>query len=311
MRTALRIGLGLVTALGVSAAVMPAGTAAPGDGQPPLPGFLVRCGFSHSAAVDPIVSPGMSGASHLHEFFGNTGTDKDSTGTSLLNGSTTCSDPNNRSAYWVPALYQDGVRVAPQAAYAFYFVAPGRSTTAFPVGFKAVFGRSDQTAAWGCVTPGNRPVFGSSVATVPTCDGGARLVARISFGSCWDGSSLDSKDHASHLVFPTNGACPTSHAVRVPGVNLVITYPLAARGGSGVTLASGSAATMHADIFEAWTGTSQQERIDNAGVRRNPPQGGQPGGGPLARPGQRPARPDGGMPPARGAGATVQQAAAA
>ena len=66
-------------------------------------GFVVDCAFSHSGTVDPIVMPGHTGMSHLHEFFGNTTTNENSTGATLLAGSTTCSDSNDRSAYWVPA----------------------------------------------------------------------------------------------------------------------------------------------------------------------------------------------------------------
>ncbi|MSZ58580.1 MAG: DUF1996 domain-containing protein, partial [Actinobacteria bacterium] len=76
-------------------------------------GFVVDCAFSHSATVDPIVMPGHTGMSHLHEFFGNTTTNESSTGATLLAGSTTCNDSSDLSAYWVPALFQDGVRVAP------------------------------------------------------------------------------------------------------------------------------------------------------------------------------------------------------
>jgi hypothetical protein len=61
-------------------------------------GFVVSCGFSHSNSSDPIVVPGHAGMSHLHEFFGNTTTNENSTGASLLTGSTTCDDRRDRSA---------------------------------------------------------------------------------------------------------------------------------------------------------------------------------------------------------------------
>ena len=229
-------------------------------------GFTVQCDFSHSASVDPIVMPGHAAMSHLHEFFGNTTTNENSTGASLLAGSTTCSDSNNLSAYWVPALYQDGTRVAPISARVHY---EGRgNVTAFPAGFMALTGRTDQTAAWGCATRGGQPTFATSVATVPTCGAGSRLVAQITFPQCWDGTSLDSDDHISHLVFATGNVCPTDHPVRVPQVKLAVLYPAAVTGGSGVTLASGAASTLHADIFEAWEGNSLQNRIGGPGGQR-------------------------------------------
>ena len=234
-------------------------------------GFVVDCTFSHSATVDPIVMPGHTGMSHLHEFFGNTTTNESSTGATLLAGFTTCNDSSDLSAYWVPALFQDGVRVAPIGARVMY-EGRGADVTAFPAGFMAVAGRTDQTAAWGCAAPGQRLTLGTSVASVPTCATGSRLVAQINFPQCWDGSSLDSADHISHLVFGTSSAgqatvCPADHPVRVPQVRIAVTYPAAATGGSGVTLASGAASTMHADIFEAWAGNSLQNRISGRGGR--------------------------------------------
>ena len=244
-------------------------------------GFTVQCDFSHSASVDPIVMPGHTGMSHLHEFFGNTTTNENSTGASLLAGSTTCSDSNNLSAYWVPALYQDGTRVAPVSARVHY-EGRGANVTAFPAGFMALTGRTDQSAAWGCATRGAQPTFGTSVATVPTCDPGSRLVAQITFPQCWDGTSLDSADHISHLASATANVCPSSHPVRVPQVTLTVSYSAAATGGSGVTLASGAASTLHADIFEAWVGDSLQNRLGGRGGQRpavaGGPQNGQQNG---------------------------------
>jgi hypothetical protein len=288
---AISITAGIAGALIMSA--LPA-QAAPGDNgnggnRQGGGGFAVQCDFSHSASVDPIVMPGHAGMSHLHEFFGNTGTNENSTGASLLTGSTTCSDSNDLSAYWVPALYQNGTRVAPISARVNY-EGRGANVTAFPAGFMAVAGRTDQTAAWGCATPGDRPTFGTSVATVPTCGAGSRLVAQITFPECWNGTSLDSADHISHLVFATANVCPTDHPVRVPQVTLSVSYPPAATGGSGVTLASGAASTLHADIFEAWTGNSLQNRLSGRGGQRpavaggpqnaqqNDPRGGQQNG---------------------------------
>jgi len=200
--------------------------------------------------------PGMS---HLHEFFGNTSTDESSTGSSLLRSPTTCDDPNNHSSYWVPALYQDGVYMAPRVMKVRYNV--NSRSRAFPVGFMAISGRTDSTASWACVTPGLPAVWSSSVASVPTCSGEQHLAAQITFGECWDGRSLDSPNHMSHLVFRSGNTCPADHRVRVPQVRLVVDYPREATGGSGVTLASGAPSTLHADIFEAWSPGTLARRI--------------------------------------------------
>ena len=79
------------------------------------PGWIVSCTFSHSLNDDPIVFPGQVGVSHLHDFTGATTTNAFSTFTSLRTGGTTCAIPGDKSAYWVPALYEDGVRILPQA----------------------------------------------------------------------------------------------------------------------------------------------------------------------------------------------------
>ena len=230
----------------------------------PVGAFHVSCDFSHQAAVDPIVHPGMTEMSHVHHFFGNTSTDAFSTGQSLLAGATTCNDPENLSSYWVPALLQDGATIQPLRASIRYQVGP--QTRAFPLGFMALTGRTNQSARWGCRFPGDRAEFTSSIDIVPVCSDGAHLVSEVNFGQCWDGFSLDSSDHASHLVAPSRqfdraGQCPESHPVSVPRVSLQTIYPLEVRGGQSISLSSGGPETMHADIFEAWRGDSLAQQI--------------------------------------------------
>jgi hypothetical protein len=229
--------------------------------------------------------PGMAGMSHNHEFFGNTTTDENSTAESLAAGSTTCDDANDTSAYWVPSLYQDGVRVEPREAHIRYNLGRSGPVTAFPAGFMAVSGRTNTTAGWACLARGRKPVFSGDVATVPTCTGGSALMARIVFPQCWDGTNLDSSDHASHLAWAVRGVCPTDHPVQVPQVRIDVVYPAEAMGGPGVTLASGAASTLHADIFEVWQGAALQARIDSAALAGGP-HGGQPNK-PGTRPGPR------------------------
>ena len=232
-------------------------------------GFTVQCDFSHSASVDPIVMPGHTAMSHLHEFFGNTGTNENSTGASLLAGSTTCSDSNNLSAYWVPALYQDGTRVAPVSARVHY-EGRGGNVTAFPAGFMALTGRTDQTAAWGCATRGAQPTFGTSVATVPTCDPGSRLVAQITFPQCWDGTSLDSANHISHLALATDNVCPTSHPVRVPQVTLTINYSAAASRAGSAAAADSAPQSQAAHKTASRISSRTVNRTASAAARQTP-----------------------------------------
>src|SRR5438309_2006703 len=74
--------------------------------------FRVFCTAGQISKDDPLFYPGQPGASHLHQFFGNTGTNASSNYQSLrTSGGTTCgqsSTPFNRSAYWYPAML-DGI----------------------------------------------------------------------------------------------------------------------------------------------------------------------------------------------------------
>lgn len=69
--------------------------------------FQVFCGTDHQNTGDPIVFPGQAGKSHMHSFFGNT--NAASTTESLMTKPSSCArdmQTTDRSAYWVPALYQ-------------------------------------------------------------------------------------------------------------------------------------------------------------------------------------------------------------
>lgn len=120
----------------------------------PLPGtpkFRSHCNASHLGYDDPIVYPGQKGASHLHQFWGNTGTDYKSTYTSLrTTGGATCGGGIlNRSAYWTPTMLKDNALgdgktmvVKPDFAVVYYITWPGRTAefTRFSRGFRMVFG---------------------------------------------------------------------------------------------------------------------------------------------------------------------------
>ena len=57
--------------------------------------FLAECPYTHRAPDDPIVFPGLPGASHMHSFFGNDTTNARSDLASLEKGRTTCA-PDDR-----------------------------------------------------------------------------------------------------------------------------------------------------------------------------------------------------------------------
>jgi Domain of unknown function (DUF1996) len=328
MRKLLALGVALVS---LPAIVLAAGASAqtgllPTNGQTGL--FNTPCKYSHRAPDDPIVYPGRPRLSHEHDFLGNTSTNASSTLETLKAGGSLCRRAADRSAYWVPTLYENGRELAPHSVSIYYRTAGRQPGTieSFPQGLKLIAGDARATAPqeesvvrWNCaanddVHPGDplpgylarrkhhverltalarklgsrrrklrrarrqgngplarrqkrllrrlrakrnelraHPVFDGGLAL---CPGGQVLHLAIRFPDCWDGTSIDSADHKSHLTPAARlkGAqyrtCPPSHPRPVPQITLNLTY--ATRGGPGVTLASGPGYTAHADFFNAW-----------------------------------------------------------
>ena len=93
----------------------------------PDPGaFRLWCGAGQVKADDPLVIPNKPGAAHLHQFFGNTGTNAYSTYKSLRSsGGSTCGSsqafPVWRTSYWFPAnLNGRGGVVTPASINVYY-----------------------------------------------------------------------------------------------------------------------------------------------------------------------------------------------
>jgi hypothetical protein len=216
--------------------------------------FVSRCDFSHAGPDDPIVHPNMPGMSHLHHFFGNTTTSAASTLESLRAGGSTCKNSLDTAGYWVPALSLDGQVVEPTRVSVYYRNKglPHASIQPFPAGLRVVAGDATATAPqpggrvfWNCGPDDPTPNSPSA----PTC-AGKTLKLHIQFPNCWDGVNLDSADHKSHLAYSIRRACPESHPVPVPALQVNVSYPI--QGGPGVSLATGGQYSGHADFFNAW-----------------------------------------------------------
>ena len=221
----------------------------------------VVCHPSHTSKDDPIVFPRQPGAAHQHEFFANRSTNAYSTVESLTGKPTTCSRPGDTAAYWVPAVLNNGRRVVPDRVIAYYRTTRIRDVTSvrpFPHGLKMVAGSAMATASdpqptrivnWDCgdgVTGTARPPA--------SCPSGQALRLRIEFPNCWNGRTLDSADHKSHMAYAGVGGsqgCPSSHPVPVPALSLNFRYKISGSL-SGVTLASGGVHSGHADFFNSW-----------------------------------------------------------
>jgi hypothetical protein len=228
--------------------------------------FRTRCEYSHMLKDDPIVFPGKPGASHLHTFFGNKGASAASTPTSIANsGNSTCRGGTaNRTAYWVPSLIDEkGAPVKPSFGDFYYKtgyngIAPGKIQP-FPAGLRMIAGDAKASSAqehsyWGC----HNNYIGHP-STIPNCPQGDDVVMYVIFPQCWDGVNLDSADHKSHMAYPSNGACPSTHPVAIPEIMFNVYYPQPAGSTAGWRLASDMYDTSkaggyssHGDYFMGW-----------------------------------------------------------
>lgn len=266
-------GIALVAAgsAGASARTVPA---AADHGGPRYGGFrgyfAIGCGFSHRNNDDPIVFPGRPGLSHDHTYFGNTATNASSTPDSLRGGTTTCRLRADTAAYWVPTLVVNDRAVRPLGVIAYYLRRTREPVRAFPAGLKVIAGDANATRAqgarityWVCGR-----LASVSLASCPAGfrSEGVRLV--VKFPNCWNGRSLDSANHKSHLAYSSEGACPTSHPVAVPTLAIVVRYP--AFGSGLIELASGGQFSGHADFVNAWDQQTLERLVARYlnGVRR-------------------------------------------
>jgi hypothetical protein len=230
--------------------------------------WSVKCEVSHRAPNDPIVFPTQAGRSHMHDFFGNVSTNADSSTASLVRAGSSClkgMDAVDRAAYWTPSLLQGNAVVAgvpgEQRIDAYYAVLDKRTPVrSIPFGLRMVAGDAKATRPqpldivhYNCLRfPSGGQVTKPSAA-IPTCPGGSYLSAKITFPGCWDGKSLDSPDHKSHMAYPVRGACPASHPVGLPSVGIRVRWKTV-RGvpSSQLSLSSGGQFSLHADFWNVW-----------------------------------------------------------
>lgn len=205
-----------------------------GDGAPDDVGaFRFICAPGHVNADDPVIYPGQKGASHPHQFYGNTGTNYQSTyENSRTTGLSTCMNIMNRSGYWQPAMINgDGKVVRPDYVVVYYKGWPKNSPQCTPgswnyvgrcvpvpnairfiFGYDMVSGTLPTGGAeWKCLAypPGNNAGIGGpsannivdAVAGCPDAQGGIqRLDLALKAPTCWDGKNLDSPNHRSHTA---------------------------------------------------------------------------------------------------------------
>jgi hypothetical protein len=261
--------------------------AAPPSAAPDVVGaFRFVCTPSHLSYDDPVVYPGQPGASHLHQWFGNTEAGAHSTYESLRRtGRSTCMNPLNRSAYWMPAMLDgSGHVVRPDYVTVYYKRRPAsdpecrrlaaKGCAPIPRGLRYVFGYDMVThkpanggVYFDCDGPGAvRGRFNTIAEAAKGCPSSARLGAVINAPECWDGKRLDSANHRDHMASPGYGdwgyqKCPSSHPYAIPAFTMGAWFTVGAGGADAWYLSSDEmpgkprmpgGSTFHADWFGAW-----------------------------------------------------------
>ncbi|GGM06228.1 hypothetical protein GCM10007977_004280 [Dactylosporangium sucinum] len=219
--------------------------------------FHTDCSVANEAPDDPIVFPGLAGASHQHTFFGPAVTAA-TRPADLFAQKTNCNAPGDNSAYWVPQLLRNGQPVKIKSFRVYYGsrLADPSVTVPFPPGLVMVHGDAKRQVA----TPkgasgqfwcaGSAETGRSADGNWPVCAPGGNLIFQLVFQDCWDGKHIDSPDHRSHMGPMQGGKCAGQYPVAVPNLSFMVNYD--SLGGDGLALSSGMASSMHGDFMNAW-----------------------------------------------------------
>ncbi|KJY42972.1 hypothetical protein VR41_05340 [Streptomyces sp. NRRL B-1568] len=212
--------------------------------------FTSSCGRNengHFNSDNVIVTPGVSnGAHHTHDYVGNLSTNAFSSNASLAAAGTTCTNGDLSTHYWPVLRLLDG-KAAPDAnapggghdgnmgkvlrpaSVTIQFrgspvskVAPMPRFLRIITGDAKAFtsGPGNANASWSCVGFEDRQLKDK----YPICPGGSDVVRTLAFQSCWDGRSIDSANHRTHVAFAgRDGSCPRGFKA-VPQLVQRITY---------------------------------------------------------------------------------------
>lgn len=231
--------------------------------------------------ADPIVSPGQTSA-HLHDFFGNETTNKDSTYDSMVGQPTSCGLGTDTAGFWAPTMLDKNENPIPVDRVNIYYrdwPDSANQVTAFPKDFRIVSGFPNLQQAkgigssvpggnWGYQCDNTEPLQPTSAID---CTGHSmtHVFAVVFFPECGqmnDNGKIvtDSPDHRSHAVFATrDGGCPADHPVKLPLTYLKIRYAItdciAAQchlSSDGMSIngktCSDPGCTLHADFWNTW-----------------------------------------------------------
>jgi len=223
--------------------------------------------------TDPIVYPTCL-SDHVHTFYGASsimpGTTYDDLRSAYGNSGNV---EENLSLYWHPTVYSydpdSGIYTKDEIYFtSAYYIWKTGEATAFPDGFKMIAGvDGDPLARAFAECVGASECERSNCETDSTffpktqC---AELEVSMAFPTCWDGESIDSDDHRSHVSYDIEGGvfdgeCPSSHPVKLPEIQLffrIMPYS------GGKHIFSDGTDYYHADYFSGWDVNELQYVLD-------------------------------------------------
>jgi hypothetical protein len=242
-------------------------------------GWIVKCPYSHSNNDDPIKLSGQEDASHLYDFFGSRTTNHLSTYTAMVESPTTCGTTSDKSGYWFPALYKNGVKINPAGSsrQQFYYrddnVSLSTVIEPFPPGFQMIQGYAAATSIsdanahgakwgsemyWGCSDNSES----GKLTSPPDCATGI-IALHIQFPNCWDGVSVKGDAIAAgHVKFPSGGVCPAGFGHVLPRLIQRTEYPVGTSS-NDITLDSGPTYTAHAVFWNTWDQPTLERLVAN------------------------------------------------
>ncbi|KAH7384757.1 hypothetical protein BKA64DRAFT_628461 [Cadophora sp. MPI-SDFR-AT-0126] len=222
----------------------------------------LHCSQLVTERLDPLVSPGLSPSSHVHQIVGGNSFNATMDPSKDMPASSTCTScqyADDFSNYWTAVLYfraQNGsYKRVPQLGNNQFEKANGGMTvyyqqdaiydpeqksrvTAFKPGFRMfigdIYARTISEAArfrqltYTCMDTWTQR--SPETAAFPTRKCKEGILVSLRFPTCWDGINLDSPDHMSHMVYPetgtfeSNASCPQSHPVRTAQVMFEVVW---------------------------------------------------------------------------------------
>jgi hypothetical protein len=201
----------------------------------------------------------------LHDYVGNMFTNAFSTEQTLATAPTTCED-NDRSSYYWPVLRLRSERehqnpdsvLTPSSVLVQYRGNSAAEVLAMPPFLRMVVGnphaytqpgKSTTRANWTCSGSRDR-----TTVLYPRCPAGQQVVRVFDFPSCWNGTTVDSASHRSHVVYPmVTGACP-ARTLPIPQLHLEVAYAVPVDVDYVLDTfpeEQGSSSTDHADFINA------------------------------------------------------------